>query len=83
HRHEREAQIRKAVADGAADADQVVAAVYTDVPAVLHPAASRSVKAVLEMLVDAGQIDPALRPTGAAPDDGDEPSTIGRDDPDG
>jgi glyoxylase-like metal-dependent hydrolase (beta-lactamase superfamily II) len=62
HRRDREAQIRQAILDGATSGQQVVAAVYTDVPSVLHPAALRSVQAVLEMLVAAGEVDPALAP---------------------
>lgn len=62
HRRDREAQIRQAIRDGAADADAIVAAVYTDVPDFLHPAARRSVLAVLSMLADAGEIDPAMHP---------------------
>lgn len=73
HRRDREAQIRRAVVEGAADADAIVAAVYTDVPDFLHPAARRSVLAVLEMLADAGEIDPALHP---GPGGTDEPSTL-------
>ncbi|CAN5380414.1 MBL fold metallo-hydrolase [soil metagenome] len=62
HRRDREQQIRQAISEGATSADVIVAAVYTDVPAHLHPAARRSVKAVLEMLVRDGSIDPALAP---------------------
>ncbi len=60
HREDREAQIRAALSEGADSAAAVVRAVYTDVPEVLHPAAERSVRAVLAMLVDAGQADPTL-----------------------
>lgn len=77
HRREREEQIIAAVANGATDAAQVVAAVYTDTPAFLHPAAERSVKAVLQMLADRGQVDPAMAPPPSQEDHVIEPSTLG------
>lgn len=72
HRREREAQIRAAIEDGATDAPSIVRAVYTDVPEILHPAAERSVRAVLAMLADAGAVDPAMVTAGAPID----PSTL-------
>ncbi|MGI9018885.1 MAG: MBL fold metallo-hydrolase [Euzebya sp.] len=62
HRHDRHRQILAAIAAGADSARSIVAAVYTDVPDFLHPAAELSVNAVLEMLVEDGSIDPALAP---------------------
>ena len=75
HRREREAQIVAAIQDGATDAPAIVKAVYTDVPVMLHPAAERSVRAVLAMLADAGKIDPAMATAGTPV----EPSTLGDD----
>lgn len=62
HRHERTDQVLASIAQGARDAEDIVARVYTDVPGHLHPAATRSVKAVLAMLAEDGVIDPALAP---------------------
>lgn len=62
HRHERREQILDAISLGADSAEDIVARVYTDVPEFLHPAAARSVKAVLVMLVEEGTLDPSLRP---------------------
>lgn len=50
HRRERLSQVRAALAEGAADADAVVAQVYADVPRELWPAARLSVLAQLEYL---------------------------------
>jgi glyoxylase-like metal-dependent hydrolase (beta-lactamase superfamily II) len=50
HRAERLAQVRDAVAGGAADAAQVVRVVYADVDPVLWPAAEKSVRAQLDYL---------------------------------
>ena len=50
HRHERLAQVRQAVADGAADARAVVETVYAEVPRELWDAAELSVRAQLEYL---------------------------------
>ena len=50
HRRERLGQVRAALADGATDADAVVARVYADVPPELRPAARLSVLAQLEYL---------------------------------
>jgi glyoxylase-like metal-dependent hydrolase (beta-lactamase superfamily II) len=66
HRRDREQQIRTAIDAGAATANEIVRRVYTDVPALLHPAALRSVQAVLQMLVEGGEIDPSLAPGTAA-----------------
>lgn len=80
HRRDREAQVRQAILEGAGDAAAIVAAVYTDVPEILHPAATRSVQAVLAMLVAAGQVDPALAPDEAAVPAPLDPSTGAPDD---
>lgn len=76
HRHEREAQVLRAIESGAADADAIVAAVYVDVPLHLHPAALRSTQAVLEKMAAEGAVPPSFAPreTGSEPD---EPSTLG------
>ena len=50
HRRERLGQVRAALADGASDADAVVARVYADVPEELRPAARLSVLAQLDYL---------------------------------
>jgi len=50
HRRERLGQVRAALADGARDADDVVARVYADVPRELRPAARLSVLAQLDYL---------------------------------
>lgn len=57
HRLEREAQILEAVAAGAETPREIVARVYTDVPAKLHALAERSVLAHLEKLEDEGRVD--------------------------
>ncbi|WP_205712328.1 MBL fold metallo-hydrolase [Euzebya rosea] len=80
HRVDREAQIRAAIDDGADSPQAIVRAVYTDVPEILHPAAERSVRAVLAMLIDRGQVDPALMQEVAGPV---EPSTLATDAPTG
>ena len=51
HRYERERTILAALQAGATTVDQIVAEVYTDVPAELHPAARQSVHAHLIKLV--------------------------------
>ncbi len=75
HRRERERQVLDAIASGAASTPAIVEVVYTDVPAHLHPAAARSVNAVLEKLVAQGRVDPALSPGGGGV--GSDPSGIG------
>jgi hydroxyacylglutathione hydrolase len=58
HRHEREAQIIAALrsaAPGGATPEELVAAIYTDVPAVLHPVARYSVWAHLRKLAAEGK----------------------------
>ncbi len=74
HRQQRQAQVLAAIDDGADDAATIVRVVYTDVPRDLHPAAERSVKAVLAMLVSDGTLPvrfrpdpPAARPGGPDP----------------
>jgi ribonuclease/clavin/mitogillin len=55
HRHEREAQILAALAQGDAPIATVVARVYTDVPEALHAAAAHSVAAHLSKLEREGR----------------------------
>jgi glyoxylase-like metal-dependent hydrolase (beta-lactamase superfamily II) len=50
HREQRLAQVRAALAEGATGADEIVGAVYADVPRELWPAARLSVLAQLEYL---------------------------------
>ena len=78
HREERERQVLAAVEAGAADPAAVVAAVYADVPAHLHPAAEYSVRAHLRKLVDEGRV-PADLLAGAPPPlhAVEDPSTLG------
>ena len=64
HRLERESQVLAALREqGSADTAALVAAIYTDVPEVLHPVAQRSVWAHLRKLADDG------RARSTAPDD--------------
>lgn len=56
HRQGREAAILAALAGGARSLDQVVATVYADTPAALHPAAARNGLAHLVDLVERGQV---------------------------
>lgn len=56
HRLEREEQVLAALAAGDATPAQIVARLYAEVPAVLHPAAERSVRAHLAALVDDGRV---------------------------
>jgi glyoxylase-like metal-dependent hydrolase (beta-lactamase superfamily II) len=66
HRHNREAQVLSALPTHARDAasvEQLVAAIYTDVPDQLHPVARYSVWAHLRKLAAEGQA------AGADPDD--------------
>ncbi|MCL4189534.1 MAG: MBL fold metallo-hydrolase [Rhodobacteraceae bacterium] len=56
HRAAREAAIRDALAAGCRTAAEVVAAVYTDTPPALHPAAARTVLAHLIDLADRGLV---------------------------
>ena len=70
HRHERERAILAALQAGATTVDQIVDQVYTDVPAVLHPAARQSVhahliKLVAEQRVVGGGVDGIWRPIAA------------------
>jgi glyoxylase-like metal-dependent hydrolase (beta-lactamase superfamily II) len=74
HRAERRQQILDAIQAGDRGAAQIVRRVYVDVPEFLHPAARRSVSAVLQMLVQQGTIDPSLAPGGIEEDD---PSVLG------
>lgn len=55
HRLEREQQVLGALRAGDATPGEIVARVYVDVPAVLHPAAERSVRAHLVALVADGR----------------------------
>ncbi len=76
HRQQRQEQVLDAITRGATDAAAIVRLVYTDVPEILHPAARRSVEAVLAMLADDGTIDPSMSPrrSGGV---GSEPSRLG------
>lgn len=56
HRDERERQVLDALARGAQTPEAIVALVYTDVPAALHPFAARSVTAHLEWLERRGVV---------------------------
>ncbi|GIW40639.1 MAG: MBL fold hydrolase [Candidatus Binatia bacterium] len=56
HRELRERQILDALADGALSVAELVAAIYTDVPAVLHQAAGWSVRAHLRKLEAEGRV---------------------------
>jgi glyoxylase-like metal-dependent hydrolase (beta-lactamase superfamily II)/8-oxo-dGTP pyrophosphatase MutT (NUDIX family) len=56
HRKEREASIEEALATSPASIDEIVARVYVDTPAHLHPIAAYSVRAHLEMLEEAGRV---------------------------
>lgn len=60
HRAERMAQIRAALQDGPANAEELTQRIYTDIPAALHPAAARNVLAHLIALYE----DDAARPEG-------------------
>lgn len=64
HRRERERQVLQALAAGDVTPAQIVARVYADVDAALHPAAERSVRAHLDKLVDEERVthivDPSL-----------------------
>jgi glyoxylase-like metal-dependent hydrolase (beta-lactamase superfamily II) len=62
HREERRQQVLRAIEGGSTDVAAIVGEVYAEVPEVLHPAAARSVNAVLAMLADEGIIPVALRP---------------------
>jgi glyoxylase-like metal-dependent hydrolase (beta-lactamase superfamily II) len=57
HRREREAAVLSALGEGSASVDDVVAAVYTDVPIELHPIARYSVWAHLLKLRSEGRAD--------------------------
>jgi len=70
HRLERERAILAALQAGATTVDQIVAEVYADVPADLHPAARQSVhahliKLVAEQLVAGAGVDGTWRPIAA------------------
>lgn len=78
HRAERRQQVMDAIQVGDRDAAQIVERVYVDVPEFLHPAARRSVSAVLQMLVDQGVIDPSLAPDDINEDDPSGPIPRGR-----
>lgn len=54
HRRQREAAILAAIRGGAGDVAAVVAKVYTDVPAEMHPYAALSVRSVVRKLVAEG-----------------------------
>lgn len=56
HRAEREQQVIEALAAGAVTIPEIVARLYADVPAHLHPQAARNVQAHLFDLEDRGQV---------------------------
>ena len=57
HRRQRVQQVLDALAArGPSTADELAAAIYTDVPAHLLPMAARNVRANLEMLAASGQV---------------------------
>ena len=56
HRHRRTAQILACLRDGPATIPALVARMYTDTPAVLHPAAERSVLAHLIHLTEQSRV---------------------------
>ena len=55
HRRAREAKVMRAIADGLLDIDAMLASVYDDVPAALHPVARRSLLAHLLKLQAEGR----------------------------
>lgn len=63
HRHERERQVVEALRAGNTTPAAIVARVYADVPAVLHPAAERSVRAHLDKLVDDERVTRIVDPS--------------------
>lgn len=56
HRHQREAQILRAIASGRHAVEDIVALCYKDVDVRLHPAAARSVLAHLIMMEEDGKV---------------------------
>ncbi len=56
HRKEREAQIRRCLADGVHRIVEMLPSMYANVPENLHPAAARSVLATLALLVERGEV---------------------------
>lgn len=61
HRREREEQIMAAIAEGRASTEEMVAAIYADYPADVHPLAARSVLAHLQKLEAEGRVEKARR----------------------
>jgi glyoxylase-like metal-dependent hydrolase (beta-lactamase superfamily II) len=59
HRQLRETQIEEALAQGERTVAEIVSALYTDVPAYLHPAAAMSVEAHLRKLSKEGRVSAA------------------------
>lgn len=57
HRREREQQILNALAKGMTTIAEMVPDMYADVPKALHPAASRSVFAAMQYLVERGEVE--------------------------
>lgn len=57
HRRKREEEIRQCLRTGLRRITDMVARMYTDVPARLHPAAGRSVFAALEFMVERGEVE--------------------------
>ncbi len=62
HRMERERQILAALADGLDTIPAMVARIYADVPAALHPMAAQSVQSHLKKLVKDGRVRETLVP---------------------
>lgn len=60
HRHERLDEVRAAYAAGARTVDELVQAVYVDVPAEVLPAATLSLRAQVTYLIDRGELPKAL-----------------------
>jgi len=60
HRHVRLDEVRMAYASGAHDIPALVAAVYADIPAAVIPAATLSLRAQVQYLIDAGELPRGL-----------------------
>jgi glyoxylase-like metal-dependent hydrolase (beta-lactamase superfamily II) len=56
HRHDRLDEVRNAYASGAHDINALVSAVYADVPSAVLPAATLSLRAQVQYLIDAGDL---------------------------
>jgi glyoxylase-like metal-dependent hydrolase (beta-lactamase superfamily II) len=67
HRAYREHQLLAALAAGAASVDELVGAVYADVPRQLWPAAAQSTRATLAKLRAEGRVEGGIEPAAAEP----------------